>query len=135
MEVNDFEPVSIRGSLTYLDNRQPYVEHLLTYVDTTVLKPLKVVVNPGNGGAGMAVDAIEASLPFEFVKLHYAPDGNFPNGVPNPLLEENRSSTMTAIQESEADLGVAWDGDFDRCFFFDAQGRFIEGYYLSLIHI
>lgn len=130
-EANDFEPpAATQGTLEHLDNRAPYIEHLLGYVDVSALKPLKVVVNAGNGGAGMVVDAIEPFLPFEFIKVHHQPDGNFPHGVPNPLLEENRPPTETAIQEHGADLGIAWDGDFDRCFFFDSTGRFIEGYYL-----
>lgn len=132
-EANDFAPVAddtARGSLERRDTRPAYVEHLLTYVDRDQLKPLKVVVNAGNGGAGLALDALESHLPFEFIKVHHQPDGNFPNGVPNPLLEENRPPTSDAIRESGADLGLAWDGDFDRCFFFDASGRFIEGYYL-----
>ena len=112
------------------DTRDAYVQHLLGYVDAPLLKPLKVVVNPGNGGAGLALDAIESLLPFEFIKVHYDPDGNFPHGVPNPLLEENRGATAAAVREHGADLGLAWDGDFDRCFFFDADGRFLEGYYL-----
>jgi len=127
---NDFPAVGVRGSLERIELREAYIQHLLTYIDRDELKPLKVVVNAGNGGAGMALDAIEPFLPFEFIKVHHQPDGDFPNGVPNPLLEENRAPTITAIKEHNADLGIAWDGDFDRCFFFDATGRFIEGYYL-----
>ncbi len=107
-----------------------YLEHLLGYVDVGTLKPLKVVVNAGNGGAGATIDRLEPGLPFEFIKVHHEPDGTFPNGVPNPLLPENRSSTIDAIRESGADLGIAWDGDFDRCFLFDENGDFIEGYYI-----
>jgi phosphomannomutase len=109
---------------------------LLGYIDAAVLRKLgrsrrlKVVVNAGNGGAGAFVDLLEPHLPFEFIKVHHEPDGNFPNGVPNPMLEENRRSTVEAIRSSGADVGIAWDGDFDRCFFFDQDGRFIEGYYL-----
>jgi len=109
---------------------QPYIDHLLTYVDVSALKPLKLVVNPGNGGAGIALDGLEPSLPFELVKVHYEPDGTFPNGIPNPLLPENRSATVEAVISNNADMGIAWDGDFDRCFLFDEKGGFIEGYYI-----
>jgi phosphomannomutase len=94
------------------------------------LKPFKIVVNAGNGVAGPALDLIEKSLPFEFIKLQHNPDGNFPNGIPNPLLPEGRKPTIDAIKQHNADFGIAWDGDFDRCFFFDAEGNFIEGYYI-----
>jgi phosphomannomutase len=107
-----------------------YLEHLLGYVKVSRLRRLKVVVNPGNGGAGLVLDQLEARLPFEFIKLNYTPDGSFPNGVPNPMLEENRGSTVAAMRASGADVGLAWDGDFDRCFFFDEHGGFVEGYYL-----
>jgi phosphomannomutase/phosphomannomutase/phosphoglucomutase len=107
-----------------------YLEHLLGYVDRSKLRRLRVVVNAGNGGAGLIVDQLEPHLPFEFVKLNNAPDGSFPNGVPNPMLEANRAPTIEAIRRSGADVGIAWDGDYDRCFFFDEQGTFIEGYYL-----
>jgi phosphomannomutase len=113
-----------------IDTLQSYVSHLLSYVDLPSLKPLKIVVNAGNGGAGLIVDALEPHLPFEFVRVHHEPDGNFPNGIPNPMLEENRASTRDAIRSSGADFGIAWDGDFDRCFLFDEAGRFIEGYYI-----
>lgn len=129
-EQNIFEPVINKGQITKQSTRPAYIKHLLTYVDVANLKPLKVVCNAGNGGAGAVIDDIESSLPFEWVKVHHNPDGNFPNGVPNPLLEENRFSTSDAIKANNADLGIAWDGDFDRCFFFDETGRFIEGYYI-----
>ncbi|MCX2979391.1 phosphomannomutase [Halieaceae bacterium IMCC14734] len=129
-EANDFGAALERGDYQPLDTGAAYIDHLLSYVDVAALRPLKLVVNAGNGGAGDVIDRIEASLPFEFIKLHHEPDGNFPHGVPNPLLEENRAPTIAAVREHNADLGIAWDGDFDRCFFFDAQGNFIEGYYL-----
>ena len=129
-EKNEFaDPVS-KGQLTLQDTKLAYIDHLLSYVETAALKPLKIVCTAGNGGAGPTVDLLEAHLPFEFIKIHHEADGHFPNGVPNPLLEENRQPTIDAIIEHGADLGIAWDGDFDRCFFFDGGGRFIEGYYI-----
>ena len=107
-----------------------YVKHLLGYVDLKKLKPLKIVVNAGNGGAGVVIDALEPHVPFKFIKVHHEPDGNFPNGIPNPLLPEMRSATIDAVKQHNADFGVAWDGDFDRCFLFDEHGSFIEGYYI-----
>jgi phosphomannomutase/phosphomannomutase/phosphoglucomutase len=113
-----------------LDIRGRYLEHLLGYVDVARLRRLKVVVNAGNGGAGLIVDAIEPHLPFEFVKVNNTPDGTFPNGVPNPMLADNRAATADVVRRTGADVGLAWDGDYDRCFFFDETGQFIEGYYL-----
>ncbi len=129
-EANDFPEAGERGDLKPMDTSAAYIEHLLSYVDLAALKPLKLVVNAGNGGAGLVVDRIESELPFEFIKLLNEPDGHFPNGVPNPLLVENRAITADAVREHGADLGIAWDGDFDRCFFFDESGEFVEGYYL-----
>ncbi len=125
-----FKEVANKGNVIKQDLRDEYVKHLLGYFDASKLKPLKVVVNAGNGGAGLVVDALENLLPFEFIKVNHVPDGSFPNGIPNPLLPERRQSTIDAVKESGADLGIAWDGDFDRCFFFDENGTFIEGYYL-----
>ena len=118
------------GTRHTLDTRARYIDHLLSYIDRSKLRRLKVVVDPGNGGAGPFVDLLAPHLPFEFIKVRHAPDGNFPNGVPNPMLEANRAPTIEAIRKHGADVGLAWDGDFDRCFFFDHTGRFIEGYYL-----
>lgn len=125
-----FKPAQNKGEERSVNTRPDYIKHLLGYVDTSKIKPLNVVCNAGNGGAGMIIDEIEAALPVNFLKMHHNPDGDFPNGVPNPLLEENRAPTIEAIKEQKADLGIAWDGDFDRCFFFDENGRFIEGYYI-----
>lgn len=118
------------GKVVAIDMNKKYIDHLLSYVDRAKLKKLKVVVNAGNGGAGLVVDQLEPYLPFEFIKVHHEVDGTFPNGVPNPMLEANRRSTREAIIQHKADVGLAWDGDFDRCFFFDEHGTFIEGYYL-----
>ena len=129
-ERDDFAAAAREGSATELDIKPDYIEHLLSYIDVATLAPLKIVVNAGNGGAGPIIDRLEPRLPFEFIKLHHEPDGTFPNGVPNPMLEANRHSTIDRIKETGADLGLAWDGDYDRCFFFDEQARFIEGYYV-----
>ena len=118
------------GTERQLDIRDKYLEHLLGYVKAASLAKLKVVVNPGNGGAGLIIDALEPHLPFEFVKVNSTPDGTFPHGVPNPMLEENRAATADVVRRAGAHVGIAWDGDYDRCFFFDESGRFIEGYYL-----
>ncbi|HAD09205.1 MAG TPA: phosphomannomutase [Porticoccaceae bacterium] len=129
-ESGDFNEPSNRGSLIRSEDKNAYIDHLQSYVDTGSLQSLKVVVNAGNGGAGTIIDLLEPRLPLRFIKVHHQPDGNFPNGVPNPLLEENRAATAQVVVDEQADLGIAWDGDFDRCFFFDEKGAFIEGYYL-----
>jgi phosphomannomutase len=123
-------PVAQPGSQSMLDTSAKYLAHLLSYVNRASLRKLKVVVNAGNGGAGLIVDQLEPYLPFEFVKLQHEPDGTFPNGIPNPMIEENQRVTAEAVRNSGADLAIAWDGDYDRCFFFDHEGRFIDGYYL-----
>ena len=129
-ESGDFAPSSRIGSVRVDNDKSAYIAHLLSYIDRGVLRPLKIVVNAGNGGAGLVIDELAPYLPFEFIRIHHEPDGSFPHGIPNPLLTENRAATAQAVRESGADIGIAWDGDFDRCFFFDAEGRFIEGYYL-----
>ena len=129
-EQDQFTPAAERGRWYPLNTSEAYVQHLLSYVDTARLKPLKIVVDAGNGGAGRVVDLLEQHLPFEFIKLHHNADGNFPNGVPNPLLPENRVAATAAVRDHGADLGLGWDGDFDRCFFYDEDGNFIEGYYV-----
>jgi phosphomannomutase/phosphomannomutase/phosphoglucomutase len=136
-EANNFPaPAAHRGMVKAISVGADYTQHLLGYIDPLVLKPLKIVVNAGNGAAGHVLDWLESTLnkamaqAVEFIKIHHEPDGHFPNGIPNPLLPENRDSTIVAIKEHKADLGIAWDGDFDRCFLFDETGRFIEGYYI-----
>jgi phosphomannomutase len=129
-ERGEFPEAPMRGARHPIDTLQAYIAHLLSYVDPAKLNALKIVVNAGNGGAGLMVDQLEPHLPFEFVKVHHQPDGRFPNGIPNPMIEQNRASTIEAIRTHGADLGVAWDGDFDRCFFFDEHGTFVEGYYI-----
>jgi phosphomannomutase len=132
---NQFPAVTLRGNYSQGSVMLAYVEHLLSYIDLKHLKPLKVVVNAGNGSAGHVIDAleqkfIEQGVPLTFIKIHHQPDGTFPNGIPNPLLPECRQDTIDAVITHQADLGIAWDGDFDRCFFFDERGSFVEGYYI-----
>lgn len=119
-----------KGTITKVDLMKDFIESLSKFYDAKNIKPYKVVVNAGNGCVGPALDAIESKLPIKMIKIFNEPDSNFPNGVPNPLLPEKRKPTIDAIHEHKADLGVAWDGDYDRCFFFDEKGNFIEGYYI-----
>lgn len=128
-------PDEQRGKYELVDTREAYIQHLLGYIEPANFTPLKLLVNAGNGAAGPAIDALEAAfkrlaLPVELIKICHEPDGSFPNGIPNPILTENRGLTRDAVLEHGADMGIAWDGDFDRCFLFDEQGRFIEGYYI-----
>jgi phosphomannomutase len=124
------ELAGTKGQVIPRDIMEDYIQHLLTYIDAAKLKPLKVVVNAGNGCAGPVIDALEKHLPFKFIKVNHEPNGTFPNGIPNPILPENREATANMVRQTGADLGVAWDGDFDRCFLFDGQGEFVEGYYM-----
>lgn len=125
----------VKGKYSTVSILDAYVQHLLGYVQLENIKPLKLVVNSGNGVAGHVIDALEEqfkelSVPIEFIKVHHQPDASFPNGIPNPLLPENRADTSNAVKQHRADMGIAWDGDFDRCFLFDETGAFIEGYYI-----
>jgi phosphomannomutase len=129
-EKNEFETVESKGSVETIEWKTAYIDNLLSYIKADALKPLKVVVNAGNGGAGEMVDLLEKHLPFEFIKINHEADGNFPNGIPNPILPDNRAATAEAVIKEKADVGIAWDGDYDRCFLFDETGRFIEGYYI-----
>jgi phosphomannomutase len=134
-ESEQFTEVAKKGSTQKYNILPEFIEHLLTYIDPAKIRPLKLVMNAGNGAAGHVVDAIEEkfkalNIPVEFIKIHNHPDGTFPNGIPNPILVENRDSTRNAVLIHHADMGIAWDGDFDRCFLFDEKGQFIEGYYI-----
>ena len=111
-------------------DKTPYVDHLLTYIRPESWSNIKIVFNSGNGSAGAVIEQLVEQLNVEPTFVHLEPNGEFPNGIPNPLLVDNRESTSIAVIEAGADFGVAWDGDFDRCFFFDKQGTFIEGYYV-----
>ena len=152
-----FRDAARKGEIKYVDTSEAYISHLLSYIEPFSLPPFKVLVNPGNGCAGPVIDMLERRFNhtphpglrpslshlggegnkegaiaggIKFVKMFSEPDGNFPHGIPNPLLPENRDATAKAVIESGADIGVAWDGDFDRCFLFDENGKFIEGYYI-----
>ena len=118
------------GERFAVDIMPEYIEHLLSYVDRAKLKPLKIVVHAGNGGAGLIVDKLEPYLPFQFIKVQHEPDGTFPQGVPNPMLVENHRAPVEALKRHGADCAISWDGDYDRCFLFDERGGFIEGYYI-----
>jgi phosphomannomutase len=136
-EANNFPEVEAnnRGAYEKVSILDDYIDHLCGYVDLSSIKPIKLVMNAGNGAAGPVVDAMQArfanlNLPIELIKINNEPDGSFPNGIPNPILHENRASTIDAVLAHGADMGIAWDGDFDRCFLVDEKGNFIEGYYI-----
>ena len=118
------------GTVHRIDILSDYIKCILSYVDVKNLKPFKVVINTGNGSAGPIINELEKFLPFDIVKVHNNSNGFFPNGVPNPLLQDARAETSAAVKQSGADCGIAFDGDFDRCFLFDETGGFIEGYYM-----
>lgn len=145
----DFGPFSqkVPGDLTRFLDKQPYLHALLaassfssqlrepqsslsSLSPVSSVAPLTIVCNSGNGCAGAIVDLLEPHLPYRLIKVHHEPDGAFPNGVPNPLLVERRAATQAAILANNADFGVAWDGDFDRCFFFDEKGNFVDSSYI-----
>ncbi|MCJ8161529.1 phosphohexomutase domain-containing protein [Acinetobacter zhairhuonensis] len=134
-ESGAFQTIEHKGTVQSYDILPEFIDHLLTYIRPEKIRPLKLVVNAGNGAAGHVIDALEQKftqlqIPVEFIKIHHEADGTFPNGIPNPILIENRDSTRNAVLEHQADMGIAWDGDFDRCFLFDEKGQFIEGYYI-----
>ena len=134
-ESGKFTATNTLGKLQLLTDKSAYINHVMTFIDTDKLKPLKLVINSGNGSAGPVVDLLieklaQAGASIEVIKLHHTPDGSFPNGIPNPMIEANRVATQQAVLENKADLGIAFDGDFDRCFLFDEHGEFIDGSYI-----
>ena len=129
-ETRDWSFRKATGTVYRIDIQPDYIKRLLSYVDIKNLKPLKVVINSGNGSAGPIINELEKFLPFEIIKVHNNGNGYFPNGVPNPLLPDARHETAKAVIDNGAVCGIAFDGDFDRCFLFDEQGSFIEGYYM-----
>lgn len=134
-ESGQFKPIATKGTVKLKNDKTAYITHLLSYINPKALTPLKVVVNCGNGSAAPVVDLLETELhkagaPIDFIKINHEPDGTFPNGIPNPMIAANRTVTAAAVLDNKADLAIAFDGDFDRCFFFDETARFIEGTYL-----
>lgn len=134
-ESGQFADMTVKGRLQLLTDKSAYIDHVISFVDMDKLKPLKIVINSGNGSAGPTVDLLvdkltQANAPIEVIKLHHEPDGSFPNGIPNPMILANRESTRQAVIQNKADLGIAFDGDFDRCFLFDETGAFIDGSYV-----
>ena len=134
-EANVFATSENKGKRSSLSILDAYIDHLLSYIDLKLLPASTLVVNAGNGAAGHVIDAIEQrflaqQIPVRFIKVHHEADGTFPHGIPNPLLPENRADTANAVKQYRAQMGIAWDGDFDRCFLFDENGEFIEGYYI-----
>ena len=134
-ESGQFTTAKPSEKLQLLTDKSAYIDHVISFVDIDKLKPLKLVINSGNGSAGPVVDLLidkltQAGAPIEVIKLHHKPDGSFPNGIPNPMIEANRIATQQAVLEHKADLGIAFDGDFDRCFLFDETGEFIDGSYV-----
>ena len=134
-ESGQFADVTTKGSMQLLTDKSAYIDHVISFVDKNKLKPLKIVINSGNGSAGPVVDLLvnklmQAGAPINVIKLHHEPDGSFPNGIPNPMILANRASTCQAVIQHKADLGIAFDGDFDRCFLFDETGQFIDGSYI-----
>ncbi len=122
-----------RGSVEEVDVYPGFQEAALKFIDTSAIKPLKVVLDGGNGMAGDMVGPILRRLPLELIETYWVPDGNFPGHEPNPLLPENREAIINKVRETGADLGIAWDGDADRCFFVDDTGEFVDGDFLTAI--
>jgi phosphomannomutase len=137
-EDNKFPKVNseCRGKYQKISTLEPYIDKLFSFIrPESFNRPLKLVINSGNGAAGHVIDALEerfkqCGVAIHFIKVHHEPDGTFPNGIPNPLLPECREDTAYAVRKHGADMGIAFDGDFDRCFMFDNEGNFIEGYYI-----
>jgi phosphomannomutase len=121
------------GSSEEVDVWDEFRAHALSFIDPANVKPMKVVVDGGNGMAGPMVGPILERLPLELEEMYFVPDGEFPDHEPNPLLEENREMIIARVQESGADLGIAWDGDADRCFFIDGEGSFCDGDFICAL--
>lgn len=139
-ERSDFGAIAKSGERkdVSVNARAAYVDCVCRFVDVAALKPMKILVNAGHGAAGPTFDAIVEKLesleaPLTFERIFHEPDSTFPQGIPNPLLAENRPATAQAVRDAGADFGIAWDGDFDRCFFFDHMGEFVDGEYIVVL--
>jgi phosphomannomutase len=121
------------GTVEALDIYDAFHAHVLGFIDAAQVKPLRVVVDGGNGMAGPMVGPLLERLPLELSTTYWVPDGDFPDHEPNPLLEENRRFIIERVLDEEADLGIAWDGDADRCFFIDDSGTFVDGDFLTAL--
>lgn len=119
-----------QGQVSQRDVYDDFIQHLLTFDANHEIKPLKVLASPGNGAAGVAMENLMPHIPLQVERMMFEPDGHFPNGVPNPILPESRAPIEARLKEGGFDFGVAWDGDYDRCFFLTEDGTFIEGYYI-----
>jgi phosphomannomutase len=133
-ESGDFgDPVDPRGGYEEVDVYDGFKDEVLKFIDTGQVKPTKVTLDGGNGMAGPMVGPVLDELPLEREELYFVPDGNFPDHEPNPLLEENRKFIIDKVLDTNADLGIAWDGDADRCFFIDHKGVFVDGDFLTAL--
>ena len=127
-------PDGAPGSVEEVDVAPAFRERVLSFIDPAAIRPLKVVLDGGNGMAGRMVGPILESLPdLELVPAFWEPDGEFPDHEPNPLLPENRTFVIEQVRREGADLGIAWDGDADRCFFIDGDGEFVDGDFLTAL--
>jgi phosphomannomutase len=126
-------PASMRGALTHSEMLDDYVNHVMSFIDASVVKPFKVVADGGNGIAGMVAPNLFARLPCRVTPLCFEVDGTFPNHEANPLIEENRAHIVERVLQEKADIGIAWDGDADRCFFIDGTGEFVAGDFVTAL--
>lgn len=134
-ESGQFTTINTQGNMQLLTDKSAYIAHIMGFVDTDKLKPLTLIINSGNGSAGPVVDLLikkltQAGAPINIIPLHHTPNGSFPNGIPNPMIIANQAATQQAVIDHQADLGIAFDGDFDRCFLFDENGNFVDGSYV-----
>src|SRR5690348_12601957 len=126
-------PAATPGALTQMDVIDDYVKHVMSFIDPSIIKPFNVVLDAGNGIAGMVAPKLFAKLPCKVDALCFEVDGTFPNHEANPLIEENRRDIVERVVATKADIGIAWDGDADRCFFIDGNGEFVAGDFITAL--